>query len=320
MNKTKKRIIISLSVLLVLIVGVCTWGIVNHYQKIAATGLHDTVPYGFGKKATVIFLAGQSNAAGCSRDEYLQKNVSPEQYEKYATGFENVYINYFASATNESHGFVTSEACQGEWGGYFGPELGLAEKLNEAFPDQTFFIIKYAWGGTNLYEQWRSPSAGGEVGPLYNSFVEYAANSLEYLTLKGYDVSVEAMCWMQGESDSLEEQHAIDYEENLSCFVEDIRAEFAPYASNNGIAFVDAYIAATIFWKHYVRLNQSKQAVADSSPINTVINTIEHGLSVTEEPVDEPDIAHYDSLSEIKLGHLFAEQCISFFDPFGHKR
>lgn len=320
MTKKKTFVLIFLSCVLVLLLGLGAWAIVKHYQKISLTGLHDTIPYGFGKKATVILLAGQSNAAGCSRDEYLQKNVSPEQYEKYADGFDNVYINYFASATNESHAFVKCEARQGEWGGFFGPELGLAEKLNETFPDQTFFIIKYAWGGTNLYEQWRSPSSGGEVGPLYNSFVEYTKNSLEYLTIKGYDVSIEAMCWMQGEADSMEEQHAIDYEANLSNFVSDIRTEFAPYASRDGIAFVDAYIADSYFWKHYIKLNQAKQAVADSSPMNVAIDTIAHGLSITEEPADEPDIAHYDSLSEIKLGHLFAEQCISFFDPFGHRR
>ena len=122
------------------------------------------------------------------------------------------------------------------------------------------------------------------------------------------------MCWMQGESDSLEEDVALAYEENLSRFVSDIREEFADYASDDGIAFVDAYIAATIFWKYYIQLNQSKQAVADSSPMNAVIDTIAHELSVIGEPWDEPDIAHYDSLSEIKLGHLFAEECSKFFD------
>ena len=320
MTKTKKCILILLSAALVLLLGLGVWGIVKHYQKISQTGLQDTVPYGFGKKATIILLAGQSNAAGCSRDEYLQQNVSPEQYAKYEDGFDNVYINYCASATNESHAFVKCEARQGEWGGFFGPELGLAEKLSERFPDQTFFIIKYAWGGTDLHDQWRSPSAGGDIGPLYNSFVEYVKTSVDYLTLKNYDVSIEAMCWMQGESDSLEEEDAIAYEQNLSCFINDIRAEFAPYASRDGIAFIDAYIAATIFWKHYIQLNQSKQAVADSSPMNVVIDTIARGLSVTEEPVDQPDIAHYDSLSEIKLGHLFAEQCIAFLDPIGHGR
>ena len=222
--------------------------------------------------------------------------------------------------TNASGGFVKCTTGQGEADGYFGPELGMAEKLNELYPDETFFIFICAWGGTNLYEQWLSPSSDGDTGPLYSSFVDYVNASLDYLTLKNYDIKIEAMCWMQGESDSLEEDVALAYEENLSRFVSDIRDEFSDYASDDGIAFVDAYIAATIFWKHYIQLNQSKQAVADASPMNVVIDTIGHGLSVTEEPAGEPDIAHYDSLSEIKLGHLFAEQCISFFDPLGHRR
>ena len=45
--------------------------------------IKDTLPDGGGKKATVILLGGQSNASGCSRDEYLKKNVTPEQYAEY---------------------------------------------------------------------------------------------------------------------------------------------------------------------------------------------------------------------------------------------
>ncbi len=313
--KTKKKITISvISIFLAVLLVFCVVVGVNHYKAISKTGLQDTIPYGFGKEATVVLLAGQSNAAGCSRDEYLQKNVSAEKYAEYKKGYDNVYINHFASATNQSNAFVPCGACQGEYGGFFGPELGLAEKLNELYPDRTFFVIKYAWGGTNLYEQWRSPSSGGAVGPLYQSFVQYVKTSLEYLTVKNYKIKIEAMCWMQGESDSMEEEHALNYEKHLSNFVKDIRAELSSYQSNDGIAFVDAYIAETIFWKHYVQLNKAKQAVADSSPINVVIDTITHGLSVIKEPEEQPDIAHYDSLSELKLGNLFAEECAAFFD------
>jgi hypothetical protein len=321
MSKCKKRIISLVILLCTVAISLGAFLFIRHYISPSPHfTINDTLPDGQGKKVKVILLGGQSNASGCSSDDYLKQNVSAEQYAAYQNGYDNVYINYFASGTNESHGFVRCAAKQGETGGFFGPELGMAEKLNELYPDETFFIIKWAWGGTNLYEQWRSPSSGGEVGPLYNSFVEYAKHSLEYLTIKGYDVSVEAMCWMQGEADSMEEESTLNYDENLSNFIGDVRAEFSDYASNNGIAFVDAYIADSFFWKHYIKLNQAKQTVADSSPMNVVIDTIAHGLSITEEPVGEPDIAHYDSLSEIKLGHLFAEQCISFFDPFGHRR
>ena len=158
MSKTKKiSIIIAAAVLVAaLIFGI--FAIVKHFIGISEIGLKDTLPDGLGREAVVIFLAGQSNAAGCSKDEYLKKNVSAEQYAEYENGYDNVYINYFVSGTNQSDGFVKCAARQGEFGEFFGPELGLAEKLNEMYPDKTFFIIKYAWGGTNLYEQWLSPS------------------------------------------------------------------------------------------------------------------------------------------------------------------
>jgi hypothetical protein len=45
-----------------------------------------------------------------------------------------------------------------------------------------------------------------------------------------------------------------------------------------------------------------------------LVDTISAGLICTEEPEGAPDIPHYDSMSEIKLGHLFAEQISAFLD------
>ena len=69
-------------------------------------------------------------------------------------------------------------------GGFFGPELGLAEKLHETYPEEQFFIIKYAWGGSNLYDQWLSPSSFGRTGEMYKAFVCFVQQSMEYLTKK----------------------------------------------------------------------------------------------------------------------------------------
>ena len=277
--------------------------------------LKDTLEDGAGKSARVILLGGQSNAAGCSRDEYLKLNVSEEKYAEYQNGYDNVYINYFASNTNKSQGFVKSGAMQGEAGGFFGPELGLAETLNALYPDETFFIIKWAWGGTNLYEEWRAPSSKGSTGTFYKHFVTYVEASMEYLVSKNYDVKIEGMCWMQGESDSFSIDTATDYESNLSDLIRDIRERFEDYASSDGIAFVDAYIAAIpTYWVYYETVNQSKQKVADSSDINVVIDTVAEGLTTLIEPEDVPDLAHYDATSEIKLGNLFGEAVAKFFD------
>lgn len=277
--------------------------------------IKDTLPDGGGKKATVILLGGQSNASGCSRDEYLKKNVTPEEYREYEAGYDNVYINYYVSGYNISEEFVKCGGCQGEKGGFFGPELGIADKLNELYPDRIFFIIKCAWGGTNLYEQWRSPSSVGKTGSLYNTFVSYVNTSLEYLKSKNYDIEIEAMCWMQGESDAFSVKDAVDYKNNLTDFIKDIRKEFAEYGSDDGIAFIDAYIAETpALWVHYDLVNDSKRQVAESSRMNTVVDTVAAGLTCAVEPEEAPDLAHYDAMSQLKLGQMFAEEAAKFFD------
>ena len=292
----------------------------------------DTLPEGNGKKATVILLGGQSNAAGCSSDEYLKQNTSPEQYAEYEQGYGNVYINYYTTGTNLSRAFVNCTTRQGEMGTHFGPELGMAERLHELYPDETFFIIKCTWSGTCLFNQWLSPSCGSanplyrlrqwlfsasdkEAGFLYRGFVEYVNTSLKYLKSKGYDVQIEAMCWMQGESDSFAIEHATNYAANLTGFIADIRKEFSRDAAEDGIAFIDAYIADNpAYWVYCDEVNACKKQVAKADSMNALVDTVGAGLSYDREPADNPDLAHYDSLSEIKLGHLFAEEMVPFLD------
>ena len=118
---------------------------------------------------------------------------------------------------------------------------------------------------------------------------------------------------MQGESDSFSVDDSNAYGEHLGNFIEDVRKRFAEYASDDGIAFVDAYIAENpVFWVYYENVNRGKSEVAERSDINVVIKTSD--LITTEEPADTPDVPHYDSLSEIALGHRFAEALAGFLD------
>ena len=304
---SKKRKVITLCVILVAVALLAGAGFsaYRYFSDPITYTVRDTLPDGEGKRARVILLGGQSNAVGCSRDEYLREKVPEEQYAEYANGYDHIYINYL-SGENRSEGFVKCSVAQGEKGGFFGPELGLAEMLNELYPNETFFIIKCAWGGTNLYEQWLSPSSDGRTGELYRSFIAFVESSIDYLTDKNYDVSIEGMCWMQGESDSFSITTANEYAEHLEFFIKDVRNAFSEYAAEDGIAFIDATIAENSpYWVYFDAVNRSKAAVAERSPLNCLVDTRE--LSVAEEPKEEPDLAHYDSLSELRLGHLFGE-------------
>ena len=312
-RKRKRRGIAAL-LLAILIVGGVLLGVREPTPEPIVFEVADTLQDGRGTKARVILLGGQSNAAGCSRADALAENVSAEQYAAYEAGYDNVYINYYVSGgANVSQGFVPVALHQGQTYGFFGPELGMAETLSRAYPDTLFFIIKYAYGGTNLYQQWLSPSSLGKTGDLYREFVAYVDASLGYLQDKGYDVSLEGMCWMQGESDSITPVHAASYGAHLSNLIADVRERYDAYAAEGGIAFIDAYIADNPqYWIFHSIVNKQKLRVADSSDLNVVIDTNAQGLHCGEEPRDNPDLAHYDSLSQIALGHLFAEALAAY--------
>lgn len=313
-KKRSLAIFVSLACAILAIGAICFFGVKSHLDNKITFTVNDTLCDGGGREATVILLGGQSNASGCSLDEYLKRNVTPEKYEEYKVGYDNVYINYLSGA-NVSGGFVKCATLQGELPGAFGPELGLAEKLNELYPDKTFFIIKCAWGGSNLHNQWLSPSSFGKTGELYKEFAAYVEASIDYLISKNYNAKIAGMCWMQGESDAVSRGAAEDYGKNLNNLIKDIRKKFSKCSADGGIAFADAYIAPNpTFWVHYEVVNRAKDEVAASSPKNVIVDTISAGLICTEEPEDNPDIPHYDSMSEIKLGHLFAEALSAFFD------
>lgn len=310
----KKTILISIIICFMFAMFIIVLGLKLYNDNKIKFTINDTLVDGDGKKARVILLGGQSNAAGCSSNEYLEKNISNEKYLEYVNGYDNIYINYYVTGRNESNGFVKTSTNQGEPGGYFGPEVGLAETLNELYPNELFFIIKYTWSASSIYLHWNSPSSDGKIGLKYKSFIAYVKQNISYLKSKNYDVSIEGLLWMQGESDAYPIEVADSYKDKLSNFIKDIRKEFKNYADKDGIAFIDAYIANNpMYWVYCDKINQAKKEVSSVSPLNVVIDTNANKLECDKEPIENPDIPHYDSLSELKLGQLFAKQLIKFF-------
>ena len=94
-----------------------------------------------------------------------------------------------------------------------------------------------------------------------------------------------------------------------------LREDFKELCGNKDFPFIDAGISNSKDWQYYRKVNEAKQQFAELDEKNIYIDTIGEGLHTDQEPFDTPDTAHYDSESEILLGHLFAEQFKPFLMP-----
>lgn len=267
------------------------------------------------KIAKIIILAGQSNAVGVGYQKYLTEHFSADKVKEYESGYKNVRINFYSHDFG-SDGFVdTTTGLAEKTKATFGPEVGIAEKLTEDFPNEKFYIVKYAIGGSTLYHDWLSPTSRVEEGDndrgikytgyCYDEFATLLQKSIHLLEERGYKPEIRAFCWMQGESDACEQNDVDAYIKRFDNLIKDFENVFSPYLKDYILA--DGGISP--FWKYYKEINALKSDYAKRGERRVYIDTVGEGLRTDREPTENPDLPHYDSDALIKLGHLF-EQAI----------
>lgn len=273
--------------------------------------INDCLNDGNNQKAKVIVLLGQSNASGCTYNNYLEMNTSKDEYERYQNGFDNVLINY--SIDNRSYTtngeFKKVDLTCGVKEGRFGPELGMSDVLSKEFKDETIFILKFTMSGYSLNHHWLN---NYERFDIYNACLIFLETYLDYLISKNYDINLDAICFMQGESDTTEYK-ASRYYNNLIKFTNYLRSDLDKY-NDDEIYFIDAGISDSPYCEpSYPDINKAKEDFSKLSPYNIYFPTIENGLTTMNEPYENPDLGHYDSLSMIRLGELFGEHLINIY-------
>lgn len=267
----------------------------------------------------VVVISGQSNAVGCTHANCITRSIGASKYSDYMRGFPNIRIAYdcwtkdegplfYSQNKSKNNDFVKVMLGQGNSEATFGPEIGIAEAMHEKYANK-LFLIKYACGASNLKDDWAQRDS-----PMYGRFVEYVKAQMENLKSKGYIPTIKAFCWMQGEGDSYDQYYQVYYD-NLKGFVTNLREDFKELAGNKDFPFIDAGISNAKVWQYYRKVNEAKKQFADESDNNFYIDTIAAGMHTDQEPFDTPDECHYDTESEVQLGHLFAEQ----FEPFLNK-
>ena len=273
------------------------------------------------KKVDVILISGQSNAVGCTHNEYITSSMGSEKFQEYSVGYKGVQIVFdnwtkdwpgpnqitFGSQ-NKVADFTAVKLGQGNTVKTFGPEIGIAEKLHEKYNNK-LFIIKFACGGSCLKDDWTEKNS-----PMYPKFINYVKMQMENLKKKGYKATIKAFCWMQGEGDSYPGYHSV-YKDNLTKFVGNVRYQLQEFTGGKELPFIDAKINPDReVWQYGPEVNIQKEEFAALSENNYLIDTVAEGLHTDQEPVS-PDKCHYDSESEVKLGHLFAEAFEPFLEP-----
>ena len=264
----------------------------------------------------VIVISGQSNAVGCTHANCITRSIGASKYQDYMRGFETIKIAYdcwtkdegpmfYSQNKSKNNDFVKVMLGQGNSEATFGPEIGIAEALHETHANK-LFLIKYACGASNLKDDWAKRDS-----PMYGRFVDYVKAQIENLKSKGYIPIIKAFCWMQGEGDSYDQYYQVYYD-NLKEFVTNLRTDLKEQSGNKDFPFIDAGISNAKVWQYYRKVNEAKKQFADESDNNFYIDTIAAGMHTDQEPFDTPDECHYDTESEVQLGHLFAEQ----FEPF----
>ncbi len=278
--------------------------------------LDTDLPCGEGQRVKVILLLGQSNASGSSIVSYLEKNSKEEDFARYSSGFPSVLINYCIDDHNVcSNGeYVPVDLTCGAADGFFGPEVGMADALSAAYPDETILILKYTMSGYSLHHHWLR---AGERGSIYHACLAFVTAHMDHLAELGYDARMGAICWMQGESDTTEFK-AERYYDNQCAFVSYLREDLAPYAEDGGIYFVDAGISDGPYCEPgYPTVNEAKRRFGELSDLNLYFSTIDAGLTTVHEPEGDPDWGHYDALCELELGRLFARHVIASYEARG---
>ncbi|MCY2994395.1 MAG: sialate O-acetylesterase [Planctomycetota bacterium] len=135
---------------------------------------------------------------------------------------DDVWIWYLGRKGNLTVGYGARED-------RIGPELGFGIVLGDCLDNQVL-LIKVAWGGKSLAQDFRPPSSGGEVGPSYKELIGHVKEVLANLqTLfpdydgRGYELA--GFGWHQGWNDRINQAFNDGYEKNLANFIRDVRKD-----------------------------------------------------------------------------------------------
>ncbi|NCF55789.1 MAG: hypothetical protein GWP41_05930 [Planctomycetia bacterium] len=181
----------------------------------------------------VFILAGQSNMEGKGAVNTLPHLGDDPEYGhllaeiKNADGSWRVRDDVFVDNLGHDGPLTVGFGSRGDsHGEKIGPELGIGNVLGDAI-DAPVLLIKTAWGGKDVANNFQSPSKGGP-GDAYSMMLENVDRVLSDIgavvpDYKGQGFEIRGFIWFQGWNDMINNEKTAAYADNLTAFIDDIR-------------------------------------------------------------------------------------------------
>lgn len=178
--------------------------------------------------------------------------------------------------------------------GGFGPEIGFARTLLAKRPETRLAIVKAAFSGTGIAQDW-DPEAEGPSGSCYRALLEEFRLASEQAKAAGVTLRPRALLWVQGESDA-NANDAPKYAERLTKLIASLREDL-------GAPDLKALIAVNTQFglgknAHMPAIVEAQRQVDAADPLAVYVDT-------AAAPVI--NAAHYDTKGTLEVGRWFAE-------------
>ncbi len=235
------------------------------------------------KEYKIVLMGGQSNMVGKGKIEVLNK-MNFKNISYFDFGLEPNFINPIDN---------------------FGPEVGVAEELNNNFPNENFILIKYAIGGSSLLD-W-SPNYSKEKAeitgyPEFGNMYEKLLNKIDSVTA-GLNYEIVALLWMQGERDARIPEAGKDYYNNFKLLISSLRNDLnspnLPIIYGKISPPKDKYPAVDTVVSAQLKINQDL-----------------HNMYIisTDDIEKWDDNTHYSSNGQLELGREFGSKLVEILE------
>ena len=296
------------------------------------------------KDIDVYLIAGQSNGVGYTAVDSESEQAEIAKDERYRNGFDDVkYYGYVecnkdttlpANIALRSVKLGKGADSQGKTRETkyetFGPELGMAKYFaDNGIANTNYGIIKYAAGGTAIYDEftsnmgsqygnWMSPSLVAKYGKgsatltglCYANFLTTVRQGLKAYKDNGYNPVIKGLAWMQGESESQSANNSKRYAELLSTMIADMRKDLTEISGQNLSELLT--VVAKIPSKYKDVVSSAAYVDVVRAQMDAVAENDADVITIDNDFVTLPgtDNHHYNVPDMLQAGHNFAEAFI----------